>query len=119
MLTKYTCILCPNGCEVEANIEGKMVLSIEGAGCPKGTGYVEQELLDPQRNIATSVFVEKGKSALVSVRLTHTIPKHRIFDVMNEIKKLKVTAPVVMHQVVIKNVLGLNSDVIATKNVGI
>ena len=45
------------------------------------------------------------------------IPKARIFDVMAEIKAVKVSAPVVMGQVVLKNVLGLESDVISTKNV--
>jgi len=117
MKKEYTCIICPNGCEVEAEIEGMTVLSIEGESCTRGRMYVEQELIDPQRNIATSVFVQKGNIPLVSVRLTNTIPKNRIFDVMNEIKKMKLTAPIVMNQVVIKNVLGLNSDVIATKHV--
>ena len=45
------------------------------------------------------------------------IPKARIFDVMAEIKAVKVSAPVVMGQVVLKNVLGLERDVISTKNV--
>jgi len=117
MNKEYTCIICPNGCEIEAQIAGTTVLSIEGASCTRGRLYVEQELIDPQRNIATSVFVKNENIPLVSVRLTHTIPKNRIFDVMNEIKKITLTAPIVINQVVIKNVLGLNSDVIATKHV--
>lgn len=118
MLKEYTCIICPNGCEIEAELEETKVLSIEGAKCPRGREYVEQELIDPQRNIATSVLVVNGDSPLVSVRLTHTIPKNKIIDVMNEIKKVQLTAPVDIKQVVINNVLGLQSDVIATKKVG-
>lgn len=117
MRKEYTCIICPNGCEIEADIDGAKILIINGAECKKGNEYVEQELLYPQRNIASSVLVENGDILLVSVRLTNPIPKARIFDVINEIKKMKLTAPVNINQILIKNVLELNSDVIATKNV--
>jgi CxxC motif-containing protein len=117
MKKKYTCIVCPSGCDIVAEIEGTHILSIEGASCKKGRGYVEQEIIDPQRNIATLVIVENGVSPLASVRLTNTIPKNRIFDVMDEIKKITLIAPVKMGQIVIKSVLGLDSDVIVTKNV--
>jgi CxxC motif-containing protein len=117
MIREYTCILCPNGCEIEACIEGTSILDMQGAACKRGKEYVEQELVNPQRNIATSVSVEGGVLPLVSVRLTKAIPKDDIFDVMYEIKKVKLTAPIKMNQIIIENVLNLNSDVIATKNV--
>lgn len=119
MIQEYTCIICPNGCEIEATIDGKTILEIEGATCSKGKEYVQQELINPQRNIATSVLVEGGSLPLASVRLTKPIPKNRIFDVMKEIKKVKLVAPVKANQVVIENVLNLYSDVIVTKNVNI
>ena len=109
--------MCPTGCDMAAEIEGMTISAIEGAACNKGVEYVEQEILNPQRNIATSVLVEKGDIPIVSVRLTGTIPKARIFDVMAEVKKVRLTAPVKMGQVLIQNVLGLDCDVIATKNV--
>jgi len=113
----YTCIICPNGCEIEAEIVDQSIFSLTGASCKRGTEYVEQELTDPQRTIATSVLVEAGELPLVSVKLTSAIPKNRISDVMKEIKTIKLVAPVEIEQVIIKNVLGLNSDVIATKTV--
>ena len=115
MIKKYTCIVCPNGCEIEAKIEGKTVLKIDGAICTRGSEYVEQEIINPQRNIASSVYVYGGVFPLVSVRLSNAIPKERIFDVMNEIRKVKLTAPVKMNQVVIENVLNLGANVIATR----
>lgn len=117
MLKRYTCIICPNGCEIEAETEQEEILSISGAACKKGEEYVRQELTDPKRNIASSVLVENGELPLVSVRLSSPIPKARIFDVMEEIKKLKLKAPVSAGQTVIHNVLGLGTDVIATKSV--
>ena len=47
----FTCILCPNGCEVTAEFEDGKVLSVAGNKCEKGAGYVEQELTNPVRNI--------------------------------------------------------------------
>lgn len=117
MLKRYTCIVCPNGCEIEAEIDHEKILSIAGAACKKGEEYVRQELTDPKRNIASSALVENGELPLVSVRLSSPIPKARIFEVMEEIKKVKLKAPVSAGQVVIPNVLGMGADVIATKSV--
>ncbi|MBU2704144.1 CxxC motif-containing protein [Sporomusaceae bacterium BoRhaA] len=117
MIKKYTCIVCPNGCEIEAQVEGEKILAVEGACCQRGKDYVEQEWVDPQRSIATSVLVANGNLPLVSVRLTRAIPKAKIMEVMNEIKQVHLMAPVKAGQTVIKNILGLHSDVIATKNV--
>jgi len=115
----FTCIVCPNGCDISAEYEGAEVKSIRGATCPKGEDYVRQELTDPRRNIATSVPVEGGELPLVSVRLTKAIPKKDIFAVMAEINKLRVKAPARIGDVLIEDVLGLGSNVIVTKNVAL
>ena len=46
MLKEFTCIICPNGCEIEAEIADGKILSLEGAACPKGEAYVRQELTE-------------------------------------------------------------------------
>ena len=113
MLRTFTCIMCPQGCEITA--EGSEApYSITGNKCKRGHEYVEQELVNPMRNIATSILVEGGEMPLASVRLSAPIPKAKIFDVMNEIRKVKRTAPVHEGEVVIENVLGLGSNVIVT-----
>ncbi len=117
MLKEYTCIMCPRGCDISAQVENEAIILIEGASCEKGTDYVKQELIDPQRNIATSVLVEAGEFALVSVRLDKPIPKNMIFTVMEIIKKARVKAPIHVGQVLIKNVAGLDCNLIATKKV--
>lgn len=118
MIREFICVLCPNGCELSVELnEDNTILKLEGATCQRGDEYVQQELFAPQRNIATSVKVMGGNMPLVSVRLSEAIPKEKIFEVMDEIKKVKLEAPVSLGQVVIKNVLGLQRDVIATKQV--
>ena len=117
MLREMTCIVCPNGCDLEIQVEDGKVLSVKGALCRRGEAYAEQEITDPRRNIATSVLVDGGELPLASVRLTAPIPKARIFDAMGEIRKVKLTAPVEAGRKVIGNLLGLGVDVIVTKDV--
>ena len=117
MKRTFTCIVCPNGCEIDAEYEGTQVLSVTGNLCPKGKAYVTQELVDPRRTIASSVRVSGGTLPLTSVRLTQPIPKDRIFDVMKVINGIQLTAPVTIGQVIIGDVLGLGSSLIVTKNV--
>ena len=117
MKRMFVCVVCPNGCEIEAEYDGSTALSVRGNLCPKGKVYVTQELTDPHRTIATSVRILDGELPLVSVRLTKAIPRGRIFDAMREISKQVLQAPVRIGVVVIKNILGLDSDVIVTKNI--
>ncbi|WP_347559788.1 DUF1667 domain-containing protein [Clostridium sp. AM58-1XD] len=109
----------PMGCEVTAEVmEGKEIITT-GHTCPRGREYVIQEMTNPLRNIASSVLVKGGELPLASVRLDRPVPRDRIFDVMAEIRKQKLTAPVKAGQVVIENVLGLGSNVITTKRVAV
>ena len=90
---------------------------VTGAGCPRGEAYFIQEITDPRRTLASSVLVTDGELPLCSVRLTEPIPIARIPDVMKEIRKMKVEAPLESGTVLIRDVLGLGSNVIATKTI--
>ncbi len=117
MLSKrtFTCIVCPNGCTIETVCADGAVKSVTGQKCKRGEEYVTQELIDPRRTIATTVKVHGAPWPLCSVRLNRAIPKKDIFRVMDAINKVELQAPVHIGQVVIANVCGLDSDVIATK----
>ena len=112
----FTCIVCPNGCTIETRSEPGKPIAVSGQKCKRGEEYVLQELTDPRRTIATTVPVDNAELPLCSVRLTKPIPKRDIFKVMDEIRKVRLSAPTRIDQVVIHNVCGLDSDVIVTKN---
>ena len=123
MNKELTCIVCPNGCDLHItysqDAQGKITVeAVTGNLCKRGEEYARQELTDPKRTIASSVLVKGGDLPLVSVRTDKAIPKARIFDVMAEIRKCTVEAPVTAGTVLIPNVLGLGADIIATKDVG-
>ncbi len=117
MTKLYTCICCPNGCDITVELDNGSLVSFSGNKCKKGEDYIRQELTSPYRTIASSVLVKDGKMPLASVRTTKAIPKDKIFAVMDEIRKVVLTAPVEEGAVVIKNVLNLDSDIIVTRSV--
>ena len=110
----FTCIICPNGCEIEVELDKDKI-----ATCKKGKEYVNQELTNPKRNISSSVKVINGDLDIVSVRLNGSIPKDKIFEVMDEIKNITVDAPVKIGDIIKHNILNLNVDLIATKNIDV
>ena len=112
----FTCIMCPQGCEITVDGE-KGNLLVCGNKCSKGKEYVQNEITRPMRNVSTSILIRNGELPLASVRLSNSIPKSKIFDVVNEIHKTYKEAPVYEGEIVINNVLGLESNVIITKTV--
>ena len=117
MKKTMTCIICPNGCELETEIENGKVVSVTGNLCPRGKAYALQEVESPKRTIASSVRIKNGTLPLVSVRLNKAVDKDKIFEVMKEINSITLEAPVHVGDVVVKNILGTDSDLIITKNI--
>ena len=54
MLREFTCIMCPQGCDISVELDGTTITGITGNKCAKGEAYVTQEIENPMRNIATS-----------------------------------------------------------------
>jgi CxxC motif-containing protein len=117
MESKITCIICPIGCEVTAHHKEGIIIKIEDHQCKKGIGYAEVELFDPKRTLTTTMIIKDGELPLVSVKTNIPIPKDRMFDLMDCVSQIKVDAPVSIGDVLIKNVLDLNADIVATKKV--
>ena len=111
------CINCPMGCPLTVTMDGDS-LSVTGNTCPRGADYARKEILSPTRIVTSSVRVNGGTIARVSVKTRSDIPKGKIFDVMKEIRAAQLEAPVKMGDVVIADCAGTGVDVIATKSVG-
>jgi CxxC motif-containing protein len=93
------------------------ILNIEGFECKKGKKYAPEELLNPVRTLTTTIIVKDGEIPLVSVKTEKPIPKDKLFEVMNTISEVEVDAPVNIGDVLVKNVLDLNVDILASKKV--
>lgn len=112
-MKELTCIVCPRGCRLTIDDE----LNVTGNSCPRGAQYAKDELTNPKRMITSFVRVKNRENTVVSVKTSTSIPKGMIFDVMNEIDKVRVTAPTKIGDVAIKNVLNTGADIIITKNI--
>jgi len=112
-----TCVVCPNGCELEVCLDNKNLISIEGSTCKRGYKWAKQELTDPRRTIASSIAVDNGDWPLVSVKTDRPIPLTDIAKVMDAIKAVRVQAPIKLGEVLISNAAKTDTSIIATRNV--
>lgn len=113
---EFTCIVCPVGCSLKVDREGDN-FSVSGNNCKRGEAYAKQEMIAPKRNIASTIRVEDGFLNLVPVKTDKQIAKDLIFDVMKEINKCKVQAPIKVGDVLIENVLETGVNIVATRNI--
>jgi CxxC motif-containing protein len=115
MLKHITCIACPNGCQLEVDEAGGRVIKVTGNKCEKGEVYAKQEIENPLRAVSSTVLAKGLNLKMVPVRTNKPIPKARIFEAMAEIRKIKLDRPVKAGDVVVKNFLGLDVDLIAAR----
>ena len=103
----------PLGCPLTVRLEGDEV-EVSGNTCVRGADYAKKEVLSPTRIVTSSVHVDGGTIEMVSVKTEHDIPKGKIFECMDEIRKVTIPAPVKIGDVVIADCAG---TIVATKNV--
>jgi Uncharacterized protein with conserved CXXC pairs len=115
MQQSVTCINCPVGCRmtVELSDSGEFV-SVSGNTCPRGAAYARQECTAPTRMI-TAVIPLENRSTPLSVKTSVPVPKDRIAEIMRELSQVRVSAPVRIGQIVVKNILHTDADIIATR----
>ncbi|MCK5561889.1 MAG: DUF1667 domain-containing protein [Thermoplasmata archaeon] len=114
---RMVCIRCPVSCLMEVTYTRNKLLRVKATQCPKGKKYALRELFDPVRILTSTVYVKNGHLPLVSIRTDKPIPKAKIFDVMAKLSRTKVSAPLKIGDIIIKNVVNTGVNIIATKNI--
>ena len=112
MKRELTCIVCPRGCQMTVELEGKNVLSVVGNFCPRGKTYAETECTHPTRTVTTTVKCADG--SLLSVKTDRPIPKENMMDCMKRINETVVSLPVFVGDVILSDVFG--AQIVATQN---
>lgn len=112
-MKEMICIICPRGCKLTIDENN----TVSGNFCPRGKDYAISELTCPMRMLTTTMRVSNRENIVVSVRTNKPIPKKYLFDVVKIINKHKIEAPVKVNQILVKNILNLDVDIIATKEV--
>ncbi len=115
---EFVCISCPMGCMLTV-IDDNQNIEVKGNTCKLGLKYGINEYKNPLRTITTSIEMIKGsKIEMVSVKTSKEVPKTDMFNCLEEIKKLKLEERTIeVGDVLIKNILNLDVDIIATRKV--
>ncbi|MBP3919501.1 MAG: DUF1667 domain-containing protein [Clostridia bacterium] len=116
---KKTCIVCPMGCHLEAEVsDNGEILSVSGNTCKRGDAYIRTELTDPRRTLTSTVrLCGAGAERYLPVKTTGGISKARLMEAMKALGEITVTAPVTRGDVIVKNFLGEGADLVAGKTV--
>ncbi len=115
MIRELTCIVCPKGCNLKVELEGKKVIKVEGHTCKRGITYAESECTAPMRTLTTTAPVSGG--GIVPVKTNKPVPKELLFDCMTEINKLRVSPDAKIGDIAAENILNTGADVILTRDV--
>lgn len=116
MIKKLTCIECPQGCQLEVDIEGGHVIKVTGQKCKKGEAYASQEIENPMRTLASTILTKGLKLKMVPVKTSRPIPKGKLMDAMEEVKKVRLSRRVKVGDVIVRDLLGLGADLITTRD---
>ena len=115
-MRELTCIGCPMGCALRVEIRGEEI-TVQGNTCPQGEKYAKSEVINPMRMLTSTVCLSGGAIGRVPVKTASEVPKSRLLDCMEEIRRAHANAPVNIGDVLIRNCAGTGVDVIATRSV--
>jgi len=120
---RFVCIVCPRGCSLEVDVDFGSpagvadlvsVVAVRGNSCKRGEEYAKKEVVDPRRTLTSTVRAGGAGRRRLSVRTTGTIPLGKLRDAARALDDVVVAAPVICGDVVLRNLLGLGVDVVAT-----
>jgi CxxC motif-containing protein len=112
---QLTCIVCPNGCRISAELLGGQVV-LTGNKCARGAEFAQTELTAPTRSVTTTVRTIFSTMPALPVKTAGEIPKALIPALIKALADVTVTRRVGFGDTVAENVLDTGVDVIACGN---
>lgn len=115
---EIVCIVCPIGCRLEIVEDEKLKdgYKVSGAQCRRGNVYGIKEISNPTRLLTTTVRIKGAPLPRLPVRTDKEIPKDKIFACMDLINQVKLEAPVEMGEIIIKNILDMGVNIVASRS---
>ena len=112
-MKELICINCPLGCRLSVDDGNLEDIKVTGNTCLRGVKYAVSEVTAPKRMVTSSVSVQGSTVSRVSVKTNNPVPKEKIFEVLKLIKSVRATAPVVIGDVLYRNLCD-GVDLVAT-----
>lgn len=117
MKKSLICISCPLGCNLSVEYDDDHVISVSGNSCKKGPIYAEKELYSPERVVTSTVKINGAKHPLLPVKTDRSVKKAKMFDIMREIFKIKVNAPIKTGDIICENICDSGANLVATATI--
>ncbi len=114
MKKTITCVICPRGCTMTADIQGDSI-TVTGNACARGEKHAIGECTNPVRSLTSIIRVGNRENTMVSVKSGSPVPKDKMFAIMDVIHATSVLAPIKIGDVMIAGVFG--TDIVATKEI--
>jgi CxxC motif-containing protein len=114
MKREITCIVCPRGCRMTADIHEEQIV-VTGHSCSRGEKHAVAEILHPVRSLTSIVRVSNRRDTMVSVKSEAPVPKEEMFAIMERIRAAAVEAPIQIGDVILDDVCG--TKIVATKQI--
>lgn len=114
---RLTCIICPLGCGLQAELQDGEVKQVTGNSCRRGELYARSELLAPVRTLTTTMAVSGGQYPVTAVKSERPIPKELLIKCVAVLNQTRLAAPVHAGEVVVENILASGVNIIATKTI--
>lgn len=123
------CTVCPRGCHLK--VEPEKDYKVKGNGCPKGRAYGKAEFTNPTRVVTSTVKLRRKPDLIddginpsndstlydfrIPVKTSKPIPKTEIMNLMKLVDGIELDERPEIGTVLIKDVLGLDANLIVTK----
>ena len=114
MKREITCIVCPRGCRMTADIQAERI-TVTGHSCTRGEKHAVAEILHPVRSLTSIVRVSNRLDTMVSVKSEAPVPKEKMFAIMERIHATTVKAPIEIGDVILDDIFG--TRIVATKQI--
>ena len=115
MKNQLTCIECPVGCAISVSIVDGKVVKVTGNKCVKGETYAITETENPVRILTSTVLTKDMPLKMIPVKTSAPIPKGRLFEAMEEVKRVRVIGPLEVGDIVIPDIAGTGVALVATR----
>lgn len=114
---QMVCIVCPVGCRMTVTRDDSGAVIVTGNTCKRGEAYAIDEFTAPKRTVTASVAVEGAPVPLLSVKTNRPVPKEKIGEVLQAIRRARAYAPVEIGDIIIADAVGTGADVVATRRI--
>ena len=89
---------------------------MEGNKCPRGDIYGKEEIFAPKRVVTATCAIESGLMDRIPVKSTGAVMKEEINGLLEELYQMRLTAPVKMGDVIIRDYKKSGVDIVTTRS---